>query len=573
MSVHARMAGIPEGGMADKRLLRAISMGKDNMQELVAIANGAPPKDGIDSMYATMALNIIGPALKAQKAQQAQQQPKQPSVKDQVVADAADTGLAALPAENVMTEQAMAAGGIVAFQGGGEIEDLTKELNELMRQKREQRSSVGTFRAPAPYATSPLDAKIADVQRRLQLAQNKSGFLAERTAMREQGITPAEFGTPLDILQTQQAQQAQQAQQTQQGKQAPQGQQAPGAGGAGYPGVNKAMANLRGLYSEVDKFDPMQTMLQFEAGPYERFLPKSAEDIRAQRAEAEAELRKMYPESREAAEEMMAKRYAGLEDMYKKREARGAEELKIAEKEKGQTAGLGLMQLASELVTKPLQKIDTSAAFQTFKDANKTYAQARKDFNASKDKIDEARELQKIGQFEKADALYREGAKGVFDFKMQTAQLENAQDTARKSGLLSLAGKGAQAQADKLAKKIELGNKEVDTALGVAKLESEERQAGIYAASRFSGADKYSYAQAKDDATQFIKNNPRAIQKQFGKNPMLMDAAELQRVEDALIRSFIQSRSGLQSGAAAPSGGGAGGLDLSQWGDPKLKTR
>ena len=45
MSALARMAGIQEGGIGDKRLIQAISMGKDNMQQLVAIANGAPPQE------------------------------------------------------------------------------------------------------------------------------------------------------------------------------------------------------------------------------------------------------------------------------------------------------------------------------------------------------------------------------------------------------------------------------------------------------------------------------------------------------------------------------------------------
>jgi hypothetical protein len=57
----------------------------------------------------------------AVKGAEAQQQAQQPSVKDQLMmADTQEAGLAALPAPN-MESMDMASGGIVAFEGGGEV--------------------------------------------------------------------------------------------------------------------------------------------------------------------------------------------------------------------------------------------------------------------------------------------------------------------------------------------------------------------------------------------------------------------------------------------------------------------
>lgn len=577
MGVQYNMTGVPQETLQGRKLQIALGMG---IPELTQIANSGRTVNGVDSLTAVMALQIKGPAEKAQRQQQAANQPPKQTVKDQVVAQAApeDVGIGALPAGEVMTEKAMASGGIVAFQSGGTIEDLTKELNELKRQRQEVvgSSNVGGFRRPGAFtpSTAALDAKIADIENKLRLAQNQSGFVADRRGLLEQGVTPAEFGTPPDMLQSQQGQQGQQGQRPPAGA----GTGATSSGAGGYPGVSSALSGLRKAFGAYETFDPMQAMVQFEAGPYARFLPQTAEDIRTQRGAGETKLKELFPQSREEAEELIGKRYAGLEEMFKQREARAEEARKEAETEKGRTAGIGLMQLASELVTKPLTRIDTGAAFQTFKEANRDYKQAQKDFRDSKDKIAEARELQKIGQFEKADALYREGVKGLLDFQLQTDQLANAQDTAYKSGLLNLAGRNVQAASDKLAKRVELGKIEVDAALGIEKLRSEERQAGMYAASRGLG-QRFTYEEARTKARTempfdaFEKNwITSGMSKQTGR--AMPSQEDYERAIDARARSILSANEAYYSGqTAAPSGGGAQGFDPSQWGEPKLKTR
>ena len=277
----------------------------------------------------------------------------------------------------------------------------------------------------------------------------------------------------------------------------------------------------------------------------------------------------MFPEkTREEVEQRVAKRYAGLEDMFKQREARGAEAVKEAEKEKGQTVGLGLVQLASELVTKPPTKIDPSAAFQTFKEANSQFRQARKEYREGLDKIAEARELQKIGQAEKADALFREGALARFNFETGLDKLAIAQDSIYKTGVLSIADKETQAQDRKLQANIDSGKAELTAGLKGAELASEERRAAMYASVRGLGGRS-----AIEDKAQ---DNAKARMDQWMKSP----AGAIAMAKDPTGGVFIQMQNQFYleelaklQGTAAPSGGGAGGLDLSQWGDPKLKTR
>lgn len=598
MSFEYNTTGIAKDTLQGSRLAAALSL---PVQELTAIANGAPAKHGVDSFTAVLALNVKGPAEKAARAQQAGQQPKQPTVKDQVVAaaqpEATDAGLGSLNAGDLMPPKVMAAGGIVAFDEGGEVPHFDgtagslvgspfsrwyqglgesyqaaqerQKLIEAITQQYGPKAGVSGFFSPqsdaerqqakdimgrlssmstdelrkiassvpnAPAAPVPAPQAYMDVP-------HPSGYTGVNASVSDLLSGPAPAPTPAPTLPRESPSEYK-----------PQ---------TSFPSVDKAMGKLRTAYGQYENFDPMQQLTSFDAAQYAQFLPKTAEDISNQRADAEAELRKLYPESREAAEALMSKRYAGLEDMFKKREARGEEELKEAEKEKAQTAGLGVMQLASELVIKPLTKIDTSAAFQTFKDANKTYSQARKDFNAAKDKIDESRELQKIGQSEKADALYREGVKGIFDFKNQTAQLENAQDAAYKSGVLSLADKSVQAQANKLAKKVELGKSEVETALGIAGLQSAERRTAMQ-----SDAEIKKYQMLAPDraakTVDMIRDNAEARYKNWVTNEGKLEAlkpgvAEAKRLqflrEEYLANGYTPEEIAKRLGA--PSGGGA----------------
>ena len=310
-------------------------------------------------------------------------------------------------------------------------------------------------------------------------------------------------------------------------------------------------------------------MRNVDLSKYKDFLPMTPDEVRTQMGKSRTALDEMFPEkTREEVEQRVAKRYAGLEDMFKQREARGAEAVKEAEKEKGQTVGLGLVQLASELVTKPPTKIDPSAAFQTFKEANSQFRQARKEYREGLDKIAEARELQKIGQAEKADALFREGALARFNFETGLDKLAIAQDSIYKTGALSIVDKATQAQDRKLTANLELGKAELGAATKGAELASEERRAAMYSSVRGLGGRSAIEDKAQDNAKarmdQWMKSPAGAIA--MAKDPTGGVFMQMQN------QFYLEELAKLQ-GTAAPSGGGAGGLNLAQWGDPKLKTR
>lgn len=566
------------------RLQTALSM---RTQDLVAIANGSQPKYGVDSLTAVMALQIKGPAEKAARAQQAAQQAKQPSVKDQVISQAApeDVGIGALPAGDVMTEQGMASGGIVAFQDGGSVEELTRQIAALRKQRMAIASETsaesmtpgistgmfGGFRTPKQQKLNELDAQIAQLENRFKATQAKEQqYVSQRADILN---TPVPFQAP--AAPTAPTAPTIGADQAQQGQQQQQRQQPPGAGGgfgggslAGFPAVGPSLKAAQAATQAVGAYDPMQTIRTFDPAPYADLLPMTPEQLRGERAADATTLENTFPTTREAAEAEIGKRYAGLEEMFKQREARAGEARKEAETEKGRTAGIGLMQLASELVTKPLTKIDTSAAFQTFKDANTDFRKAQKEYREGLDKIAEARELQKIGQYEKADALFREGAMARFNFKNDTTKLALAQDTARKTGILSLADKATQAQDRKLTANLEAAKLSLSTALKGAELGSEERRTAMTASAygqRLGGRS------ALEDKAQ---DNAKARVDQWMKSPQGMVALAKDTSGAVLMQMqnqfYLEELAKLQ-GTTAPSGGGATGLDMSQWGDPRVK--
>jgi hypothetical protein len=510
-----------------EKMQTALSM---SIPDLTAIANGAQSKYGVDSLTAVMALQIKGPAEKAARAQQAAQQPKQPTVKDQVVAQASDMGggIANLPAENVMTEQAMAAGGIVAFEEGGSVQDLTRRIQELKRMRQNIAASSGVgFRGVNPQQAriDALDEQIVQLERQL-----KASTPAQQPPAAAPAVAPA---TPAPT------------------------QQAPGAAPigapAGFPSVGGAFKNLRDAATAYGNFDTMQFMRNVDLNQYKDFLPMTPEAVREQMAGSRGALEQMFPEkTREEVEQRIAQRYAGLEDMFKQREARGAEAVKEAEKEKGQTAGLGLMQLAAELVSKPLTKIDPSAAFQTFKEANSQFRQARKEYREGLDKIAEARELQKIGQAEKADALFREGAMARFNFETGLDKLAIAQDSIYKTGALSIADMATKAQDRKLTANLKMGEAELGAATKGAELASEERRAAMYAGARMGGGRSALEDKAQDNAKarmdQWMKSPAGAIA--MAKDPTGGVFMQMQN------QFYLEELAKLQ-GTAAPSGGGA----------------
>jgi hypothetical protein len=570
------------------KLQTALSM---RTQDLMAIANGAQPKYGVDSLTAVMALQIKGPAEKAARAQQAAQQPKPPTVKDQVVAQASDMGggITNLPAENVMTEQAMAAGGIVAFQSGGEIEDLTKELAELERQKREQRSSVGTFRTPAPYATqvatqaAVLDAKIADIRRRLQLAQNRSSFIAERNAMREQGITPAEFGTPPDVLQAQQAQQGQQPQQGQQGQQ---GQQAPGglpsAKLPAYPSFAPQFAKLASDYETAagQLETPAAAANRVLTSPdYAKLLGPSSADVTAAFNPLESTIRGTFPQSEAEALAKIQQREAGLGALREEQRTQLEASKQEAEKSANVGKGEALLTLAGTLVSTPLSSPRFQEGIGNFtgmlRTVRKDLDSARKEYRTGIAKIAEATELQKIGQGERAEARFMEGQKMLADVqgKVVTAQL--ASQSSQAQAAISLGGAEAQREAAKLDKKTQLTLSGIASdqqrAEAVFKGGVDLQQYQLLAGSRLGAAgNRFTYEEARTKArtelpfdafqTEWVKSGES---KRTGRAMPTLD--DYDRALDGLARSILARNEAYYSGTtAAPSGGGAA-LDPNQF--------
>jgi len=593
MSFEYNTTGIAKDTLQGSRLAAALSL---SVPELTAIANGGPARHGVDSFTAVLALNVKGPAEKAARAQQAGQQPKPPTIKDQVVAAAqpapTDTGLGSLDAGNLMPPKVMAAGGIVAFQGGGEIEDLSKELAELMRQRQTLGSRQVTFRGPAPTTDSAaiLDAKIAALQRRLQLAQNRSGFTAERNAMREQGITPAEFGTPPNLLQ---AQQAQQAPQGQQGQQPPGGP--PSANLPAYPSFGpqyrQAATDYETAAGQLET--PAAAANRVLASPeYAGLLGPSSTDVTAAFSPLESTIRGAFPQSEAEALAKIQQREAGLGALREEQRKLLGESKEEAEKSASMGKGEALMALASTLVSTPVNNPRFQEGIGNFtgmlRTVRKDLDSARKDYRSGIAKLAEAQELQNIGQSEKAEARFMEGQRMLADVqgKVVTAQL--ASQSSQAQAAISLGGTEAQREAAKLDKKTQL------TLSGIA---SEQQRAGDI----FKGAVDIKQSQllagarsgigggrlentAIDNARPKIKQHmdawdadgKRAALKatnnaEYLRQRQLEEARITQQIEAEELQKLL--RGGIMTPAAAPSGGGAGGLDLSQWGDPKLKTR
>lgn len=552
MSVVHNLTGIPQETMQGQRLKVALGMG---VPELTAIANSGRAVNGVDSMTAVMALNIIGPAKKAAMEKQAGQQQKAPSVKDQVVAQAApeDTGIGALPAGEVMSEKGMASGGIVAFEEGGLAQDLTRQIAELRRRRQALDYQAGPVISARGGDTlqrqkDTLDMQIAQLENQFKATQGREqAYQLQRATETAPGIpfqAPAAAAAGAEQIQ-----------------QPPQGQQPPGAGGgfgggtpAGFPGVGASLNAAQKALKARGEFDPFASLPTFDTAPYESVLPMTPEQIREEMGKGRTQLDAMFPEkTREEVEQRLAQRYAGLEEMFKQRKGRAEEAKKEAESEKGRTAGIGLMQLASELFTKPLTRIDTAAAFQTFKDANTDFRKAQKEYREGLDKIAEARELQKIGQAEKADDLFRQGALARFNFENEVTKAGILQDAVRKSGVRDIFDKKTNAQLakyDAAVKSAELG---LSTAVEGAKLGSEERRTAMTASAYGQRYTTPGYLQnlAQDNAAKRLEGLLKAdplLQTKLMKNSSLAMQLQNQLYNEELAK--------LQ-GTAAPSGGGA----------------
>jgi hypothetical protein len=231
------------------KLQTALSM---RTPDLIAIANGAPAKYGIDSLTAVMALQIKGPAEKAARAQQAAQQPKDQSVKDKVISEASEMGgIANLPAENVMTPKAMAAGGIVAFQGGGRVP--TEE--EVQAAYRAWIDSKGSMFLPTPKgAEERIRQKEAEYTRLLQAFQ---------------------AGRPVEGLTTPAAPAAPAAAPAAPAAPAAAAPPAPSRAGVSMGGIDAAFNKYRAANKPLLEYNPMEAMQKFDPAAYARYLPQT----------------------------------------------------------------------------------------------------------------------------------------------------------------------------------------------------------------------------------------------------------------------------------------------------------
>lgn len=511
------------------------------------------------------AMEVKAPMYKSAMAQQAMQQPKQPTVRDQMLRETAPpepmmSGIAAADAGGLMTPKAMAAGGIVAFEEGGFVmpsknDPMYDQVIEGFRQAAP--SILAKARRREPLAPNEMQViKVLQDAGRLPF-DAQSFFTAESRVPSglQKKLTPPT--TPLAQTPPPLAAAGPTPSPPPSPPAPPPGAAPSGFGGsslAGFPAVGPSLKAAQTAITARGDYDPMQTIRTFDPTPYNAMLPMTPEQIRKEMGKGRTQLNEMFPEkTREEIEQRLAQRYAGLEEMYKQREARAGEARKEAETEKGRTAGIGLLQLASELVTKPLAKIDTSAALQTFKDANTDFRKAQKEYREGLDKIAEARELQKIGQAEKADDLFRQGALARFNFETTINNAAIGQDAIRKTGILSLADKATRAQADKLDAAVKGAELGLSTSVEGAKLGSEERRTAMTANAYGQRYTTPGYLQnlAQDNAAKLLEVLLKAdplLQTKLMKDTSLAIQLQNQLYNEELAK--------LQ-GTAAPSGGGA----------------
>jgi len=492
MSFEYNTTGIAEDTLQGSRLAAALSL---SVPELTAIANGGPARHGVDSFTAVLALNVKGPAEKAARAQQAGQQPKPPTVKDQVVAAAqpapTDTGLGSLDAGNLMPPKVMAAGGIVAFDEGGEVphfdgtagslvngslENLTAQISALRQQRLQLENQpystagatpgIGTgifggFTNPKQQRINELDAKIASLEK--QYGEAKGRY--DRYAVDRKAVLSGE--PQFDA--------------------APATTTTPGAAGTpGGPSATKPDAGLPLLVvdSGVPAGGPSPLNSSALFNKFQTLATKAGKDIKdvnigeiATQAEKDPELSKLFgytadqykdlfkdskeallkqiPESEAAERKKIQEREAGLEALSTKREQRAGEAYARAEKESGIGKGEALMALAGTLVSTPRNDPRFSAGITNFTSmlgsVRKDLSKAAGERDKALDLIEESRELRKVGQFEKAEANYKEGQRRLFDFNNTVNQGAIASQVARSSNVLNYAG----TEANKNIKAIE----------------------------------------------------------------------------------------------------------------------
>jgi hypothetical protein len=537
------------------------------------------------------ALQIKAPMLKAAQAQQAAQQPKKPTVRDQVVSETAPqtqmAGLAALPqADSVMPEHAMAAGGIVAFDGGGEVprysgaydefgsfvegssanspsqasgyapafSDVSSFMsavnpNELEWQKAARYKRAGVKYDPPPgYNAQGLpiaaDTKVAEAKKQTDDAMRRNNFLIDRRDLAKENV-------PFIAPSTDKT------------------QQTPGDGLTQYkpqtsfPAVDRAAQAVQSAARSASNIKPEDFYQNASWEGMESLRPITADQIRAQRLQGDYDLQAQYPQSLEEAKKQEAERSAGLEGLFQRREGRAAEMEKAAKEEKGQTAGLGLMQFADQLIRKPLKDIDTSAAFQTFKDANKEFRQATKDIAAARDRIDEARELDKMGQHDRARKEFREGVTTLMARRDQTDAMANAADVADKAGLRDIANSRFQNTWKQFDANVAGLKSTLDTELSKAQLVSAENRTAMQSKAEIEkyrmlapGREAKTNDMIRDSAQAKYQNWLKTEGQLAALKPNVAEAKRLQFLrEEYLANGYTPEEIAKRLGA--PSGGGA----------------
>jgi hypothetical protein len=316
---------------------------------------------------------------------------------------------------------------------------------------------------------------------------------------------------------------------------------------------------------------------------YAGLLGPSSTDVTAAFSPLESTIRGAFPQSEAEALAKIQQREAGLGALREEQRKLLGEGKEEAEKSASMGKGEALMALASTLVSTPVNNPRFQEGIGNFtgmlRTVRKDLDSARKDYRSGIAKLAEAQELQKIGQFEKAAAEFREGQRLVMDVqgKVVTAQL--ASQSSQAQAAISLGGTEAQREAARLDKK---------TQLILSGIASEQQRAGDI----FKGAVDIKQSQllagarsgigggrlentAIDNARPRIKQHmdawdadvKRAALKatnnaEYLRQRQLEETRITQQLEAEELQKLL--RNGIMTSAAAPSGGGADRQSLFQ---------
>jgi len=578
MSFEYNTTGIAKDTLQGSRLAAALSL---SVPELTAIANGGPARHGVDSFTAVLALNVKGPAEKAARAQQAGQQPKPPTVKDQVVAAAqpapTDAGIGSLNAGNVMTEQGMAAGGIVAFDEGGEVPRYNGEFDSFVQAEpkgpgygfafsspdtffdmlnpleSEQVKAIRYKRAGIRYTPPPgydqqgmpiaADTKAAEAKKQQAATMERNNFLIDRNALTKENVP---FAAP----------------QKQQGTS--------GLGGTGgldkvpstrLPDQSQAYKNLAARLKEgYAGVDESTIASQMMGDPMARARFGYTTDELSNLYAPQAKLLEELPASREAARKEIENRYAGLDAIDTRRLNRAEEAFREAEKESGRDVGIGLAGLGFKIATarpntgEMQSAIDTGLQYIT--SAKKDLKAARKDFTKSQDLMDEAKALREIGKEKEADEKYNDAMNKRMNFENAFTNAQITNETAVRSGIAQAAGRQASRQLEALNSEVGLSSKALESdatrAFREADIAKDYGVAKMYYGSRMAGQqltneDALKMAQTEVDKDKWASDF-------FIKNKRMPSSQDKETARLQIAKTLLAQYNTLQNPGAAVSG-------------------